>query len=68
MLLAFSIKFGKFALGTVDSIFLILLLVCIALIVLIYFSNPIINHKKFKHDREELAQREKLYHDNKGNE
>lgn len=47
-----------------DLTFLIIFIVLIALVIFIYFSNPIINHKKFKKDREELEAREKLYREN----
>lgn len=47
-----------------DSTFLIIFILLIALVIFIYFSNPIINHKKFKKDREELEAREKLYREN----
>lgn len=53
-----------FLMASVDRTFLIVFILLIALVVFIYFSNPIINHKKFKKDRQELEQREKLYREN----
>lgn len=53
-----------FLMASVDRTFLIIFIILIALIVFIYFSNPIINHKKFKKDRAELEERERLYREN----
>jgi len=51
----------------VDLTFLILFLILVAVIVLVYFMNPILNRKKYKKDREELAERERIYNENKVN-
>ena len=53
-----------FLMASVDRTFLIIFIILIALVVFIYFSYPIINHKKFKKDRAELEERERLYREN----